>query len=281
MARRPGHRSFYEVLTAAVSDIVDNGFDSMARIQRWVEEIRQAAVRGMVSDRVLQQNLRNTLGTVYHRMVERGGIFQYHLGVPKFTIEKVKPKLRAELDRRIANSAQLIKLNKEQAVDTTIRRFQGWATSIPAGGTDAADKAEVKRDARKPLANLSFEERRVAVDQGHKLISAINDIVATDGGAIAAVWHSNWRQTNYNYRKDHKDRDEKVYLIRDSWAHRKGLVKPGPAGYLDEITQAGEEIFCRCYVVHLYSISKLPDDMVTNKGRAELARVADRLKDVA
>lgn len=281
MARRPGHRTFYEVLTEAVSDIVDNGFDSMARIQRWVEAIRQAAVRGMVSNRVLEQQLRNTLGIVYKRMVDKGGIFQYHVGVPKFTLDKVKPKLRAELDRRIANSTNLIKLNKEQAVDATLRRFQGWATSIPAGGSDAADKAEIKAAARKPLANLSFEERRVAIDQGHKLISAINDIVAQDAGAIAAVWHSNWRQKNYNYRKDHKDRDEKVYLIRDSWAHKKGLVKPGPAGYFDTITKPGEEVFCRCSASFLYAVSRLPDDMITNKGHAEIQRAADKLKDVA
>jgi hypothetical protein len=43
-------------------------------------------------------------------------------------------------------------------------------------------------------------------------------------------------------------------------------VKPGPAGYLDEITQPGEEVFCRCYVTYLYNLRSIPDYMLTQKG---------------
>jgi hypothetical protein len=172
-------------------------------------------------------------------------------------------------------SANLIKLNREKAIQSTLQRFSGWATSIPAGGSNVQDKPEVKSDVSKSLKQLPFEERRVAIDQGHKLISAINDIVAQDGGAIAAVWHSNWRQQNYNYREDHRERDRKVYLIRDSWAHKAGLVKPGKVGYTDEITQPAEEPMCRCFYLFVYSLEDLPADMLTEKGREEIARVRE------
>ena len=47
-------------------------------------------------------------------------------------------------------------------------------------------------------------------------------------------------------------------------------MKPGRAGYTDEITQPAEEPFCRCYYVYLYSLGRVPDDMITKKGRAAL-----------
>ena len=69
-------------------------------------------------------------------------------------------------------------------------------------------------------------------------------MLAKSTSAIAAEWRSNWRQSGYDYRKDHKERDRKVYMLRDNWAQAKGLVKPGAAGYYEDITSAGEEVFC-------------------------------------
>ncbi|ECG8055094.1 hypothetical protein FM848_23300, partial [Salmonella enterica] len=38
-------------------------------------------------------------------------------------------------------------------------------------------------------------------------------------------------------------------------------------GYLDEITQPGEEVFCRCYLTYIYNVRSLPDEMKTEKWR--------------
>lgn len=269
--------TFYETISAAIADIVAHGFDSQKRLDDWLIKIKKAAVRSLVSPKVLEQHLKATLTTIYRRMVEKGGVFQYHPGIPKFTIASIKPKLHAELRRRIMASANLIVLNRDESVNNTLRRFAGWMSSVPAGGSKTQDKAEVKTTIRKALVSLPFEERRVLIDQGHKLIASINDIVAQDGGALAAVWHSNWRQKNYDYREDHKERDEKVYLIRDSWAHKAGFVKPGKVGYLDQITQPAEEPFCRCHASYLYALKRLPPEMLTAKGVAEIARVKELL----
>ena len=262
--------TFAEVLTAAIKDITDHGFDSMERIERWVTELRASAERSLVSEARMEQMLRGALGDIYKRMVDRGGIAKYHHGADRFTIDRVKPKLRAELDRRILASSDLIKLNRQAAIDKTLQRFQGWSTSIPASGTEAVNKRKVRNEARKAMASLPFIERRVLIDQGHKLIAAISEIVATDGGAVAGRWRSHWRQLNYNYREDHKERDDKLYLVRDSWAHNAGLVKKGKNGYTDEITAPGFEINCRCYWIWIYSVRDIDADMVTAKGRAKL-----------
>lgn len=237
-------KTLYEVITEAVADITAHGFDSQRRVDEWMERIEAAAKRTMTSPDRLDQLLRETMKGLYSRLVEGGRVARMHPGVSAFTLREVKPKLRAELERRIMTSADLIKLNREQSIAKTLQRFQGWASSVPAGGSRVTDRRETKYDVGKALKQLPFEERRVIIDQGHKLTASINDVIAKDGGAIAAEWSSLWRETNYNYRKDHKERDGKVYLIRDSWAHKKGFVKPGPAGYADEITQPAEEPFC-------------------------------------
>jgi hypothetical protein len=268
---RSGEDSFYEVLTAAVADIAEHGFDDSSRVAKWQAALRKAAETTLVPVQQLDEMLKGSMRDIYRRMVEKQGVLKHHPGIQRWTIEKLKPRLRLELDKRILASADLIKLNRQQSIAHTLRRFSGWATSIPAGGTDQTDRNKIKAEVRKPLAQMNFEARRVAIDQGHKLIYSINDIVAVDNGAIAARWKSHWRQPGYNYREDHKERDGLIYAIRGSWAFDKGLMNKG-AGYTDEITEPAEEPFCRCLYTYLYALRSLPDDMLTAKGRSELER---------
>jgi hypothetical protein len=262
--------TFYQVLTAAVIDLCERGYDSPERVAYWIEKLRGAAQRSMLSKADLSRHLAATLRALYREKVERGGILRRHAGIERFTLERISPRLRAELDRRILAAASLIRVNREEAVSTTLRRFAGWSTSIPPGGSDAVDRREVKSDIRKPLRSLPFKERRVAIDQGHKLVANISEILATDGGAIAGVWRSNWRQANYDYRPDHRERDGQFYMVRGNWALDRGLVKVGTEGYTDDITKPGEEVFCRCQYQWIHSIGRLPDAMLTERGRAEL-----------
>lgn len=259
--------SFYETITSAINAMTETGYVSAERVAEWVERIRQAALRTLTPPHVLHEQLTRTMRAVYQTFVERGGILKFHPGVPRFTLERIKPRLRAELDRRILAAANLVKLNRERVIEDTLRRFSGWATSIPPGGSNAVDKRAEKAEIRKPLASLPFRERRVAIDQGMKFRANLSNIMAQDTGAVALVWRSHWRQVNYDYREDHKERDGKVYLIRGSWAQEKGLVRVGDAGYYDEITAVGEEVFCRCFATYLYSLNRLPVDLLTQKGR--------------
>jgi len=52
------------------------------------------------------------------------------------------------------------------------------------------------------------------------------------------------------------------------------LMKVGPAGYTDQITQPGEEPFCRCSYVYVYNLASVPDYMLTVLGIKSLERVA-------
>lgn len=266
-------KTFTRTVREAVKFFLRNGYTSRQELEQWQAIIRQAAesetdddYMSMVSDR-----LRKT----YDLQVSKAGALERHKGISRFTLNYMEPKLRSELDRRILASADLIKLNRTAAINKTVQRFSGWATSIPVqdyvgGGLSASSRSGIVANAQhiqKSAEQVDYEARRVMIDQSHKLIANIDNIIATGNNAIAAEWHSHWRQPGYDYREDHKERDKLIYLIRGNWAQKNGYVKAGPAGYLDEITQPGEEVFCRCYVTYLYNLRSIPEDMLTQKGR--------------
>ena len=269
----PPGASYFEVVTAAVGDMVEHGFDTPERLLYWQRRLREAAEASTASDETVLGWLRAGLGAVYRRYVDRGAISRFHFGLDRFTLERIKPHLRSELDRRILAAADLIRLNKAQRVEETLRRFSGWGTSLPRGGAeDTTKKRKQKAEITKPLRQLPYEHRRVLIDQGHKLVSSVNEVVATDGGAIAAEWHSNWREVGYDYRPDHKRRDGVVYLVRGSWAEKQGFVAKAGHLYTDEVTRPAEEPFCRCRYRYIYNLRHLPKECLTKKGAAALER---------
>lgn len=274
--------TFAEILTAAINDMAENGYDSAERVAEWQRRLREAADAMLLSDAEIDRMLRESLRRVYEREVEGARLLRRHPGLSRFTLEQIKPKLRPELDRRIQAGLDLIKLNRKAAVESMQRRFAGWSTSIPKGGSDRVRRREDKIRIKKSLSQLPYEQRRLLTDQGHKLVSAINDIVSADGGAIAGLWHSHWREINYDYRPEHKVRDLKIYAVRGSWAMEKGLMAKGPDGYIDEFDRPAELPYCRCFFQYLYNLAQLPPEMITVKGAAALAEArARRMNNVA
>ena len=263
--------SFFQVVTDAINDVAEFGYESEERLAYWLTEIRQAAERDLISEGGLQAQLDRVLVATYQRLVDRGRVLQRHSGIARYTLEQLRPQLRAELDRRIAASANLIRLNRATAINETLQRFSGWASSVPAGGTDITNRREVKANVRKSLAGLPFETRRVLVDQSHKLSAAISDIVAMDQDAIGAEWHSHWRQQNYQYRPEHKARDGIVYPVKDSWAAQRRFVKADEHGFYEDHERAGEMIFCRCWIRWIYALRDMPKELLTDAGRRALA----------
>jgi len=268
-----GQPTFFEVLTAAVADFAEHGYASERQLAEWMEQIRLAAERDLVPPHVMEEELRSHLGAIYKRLVDSDGLLKT-IPMDRFTWSRLKPSLRDELSKRITASAALIKLNREEAISNTLRRFAGWATSIPEGGSPAVAKNPAKSDIRKALARTPFEVRRCQTDQGHKLVASLHEVTAVGAGAIAAKWHHHY--VRYP-RRDHVAREGKIYLVRGSWAHEKGFVKPSAAGFYDQITKPGEEISCRCSATYLMNLRQLPPEMLTDAGRAALAEARSRI----
>jgi len=270
-----GKQAFNATLSLAIDDLLEHGFDSEERVREWQRKLRAAAAESLVPEYVIKRQVDDALVRVYKRWVENPTTLRRrHHGVSMFTLQNVKPKLRAELDRRILASANLIKLNREASIERTLQRFAGWSTSIPIGGTDLQKRKAVKDEVRRGISGLPFEERRVVIDQGHKLVSAVNHIVAKDGGAIAGIWrHVHMGPPAYQSRPAHVARDGEYFLIRDSWAAEQGLVKTRGVTFTVDIEQPGELIFCGCHYEYVYAIGDLPRELLTAKGVEELDRV--------
>ena len=261
---------FKEVLAAAMKELAATGFVSEERLLDWVVLLRNAAEREVGPDYAVDEDIRQGFTRLYERFVEGTGL-EKRIDIPRYTKEMVKPRLRPELDRRIVAAADLIKLNKKEAVDRTLKRFSGWATSIPPGGYDDFDIRETSTAIAKDLKDYRYHKRLVDNDQGHKLIANVAAITAEAAGAIAGEWHSHGAtDRSYNARKDHLSRDGKIYLVRDSWAHKQGLIKP-VHGYLDEVTAPGMEVNCRCWLTYIVTPRKLPDVFLTRKGQDWIA----------
>lgn len=266
--------TFHQTLSEAIRDLSETGYDSADRIDAWVNRLRNAAERAMGVEYTIDQETARRLGAIYDRMVDGGKILERVPDVSRYTLAMVRPALRAELDRRIIASVNLIRLDRKRAVEATLDRFRGWSTSIPQGGDETINKTQARVSIGKSIARVKYEQRRVLVDQSHKLIANVAELVATDNGAIAGIWHDHGEHdVSYNARKEHMARAGKIYLVRDSWAHRQGLVKP-VNGYMDEITRPGQEVMCRCFYQWLTSPRRLPDEFLTAKGQEFVARKA-------
>lgn len=270
---------FSEVLRAAVADLAATGYVSQERLDEWVARLRNAAERHVGPEWRVDEEVRRGFGELFERFVDGVRLPEFVPGVGRFTKEMVKPRLYAELDRRIAAAADLIKVNRAEAVDRTMKRFRGWATSLPPGGDETVKKADVRNLVGKELREYRYHKRLVDNDQGHKLVANVAALVAQEAGAIAATWHSHGASDrSYDARREHLARDGKTYLIRGSWADKEGLLRP-VNGYTDEITAVGQEVNCRCWYQYALSPRRLPDEFLTRRGqewvergRIELAR---------
>ncbi len=263
-------KNFADILAQAVKHFSEQGFTSKDDLELWIKRIKAAAIASLVPEHILQERLKASFQAIFKRLVDRGAITRWHKGIERYTIEKLKPELRDELSRQIFAAADLIKLNRETAVAKTLVRFSGWATSVPAGGSQVVQKVDTKEQIKKALASLPFEERRVLVDQGQKFVSNLSSIIATNNGAIAAEWEHHY---SLHPREAHIERDGDIFLIRGSWAHSAGFVKPRECGYTDDVEKPGEWIYCRCSYRYIYGLSDLPEDMLTKRGKEELERI--------
>lgn len=258
-------RYFRDTLNEALDAFAKRGYVDPGELDYWMASLREAAEQSLTSTNVLQEKLRRSLRSRYRRAL-RSGFSRSHPRLKRGTIKQIEPELRQQLEKRILASANLIRLHREENINKILQRFSGWATSVPEMPGKQARKSEVRESIRKSFRQMSFEERRLSIDQGHKLVSSINRTIADQYGAVAAKWR-HVHEANYDARPEHEARDGVVYLLRDTWATQKGLVKPGGKPYLDDIDQPAEKPYCRCWAEYIYDLGELPDDMLTRKGK--------------
>jgi len=153
--------------------------------------------------------------------------------------------------------------------------LRDFLEQVPIGGTkDKAIKSRIV-EIKKELRPLAKWDRLFYTYKARSLSAEIEHIFVLAGNPLAAIWHYSDLDAQGEYQKtyNHQQRDGQVYAIRGSWAIEKGLMKVGPAGYLDEISRPGQELGCMCSLQWVTGVRSLPDSMITDKGRSELDSV--------
>ncbi|AOW48006.1 hypothetical protein A4S02_14340 (plasmid) [Acetobacter ascendens] len=142
--------------------------------------------------------------------------------------------------------------------------------------------AKVPVTAKERTSNISKIKREIGyfarwqqLFYTHKAMSFASEveyIFILSGEPIAAVWKYNPldEQCEFPPTVDHRPRDGRVYAVRGNWAEAKGFMIAGPDGYIDDIDRPHQETGCMCHLHWLHGIRRLPEDMLTSKGRAAL-----------
>ena len=260
---------FYRVLAQALAEFRERGYDSRERLNYWLGMLRIAANRALPSMDQAQRNIRARLGKMFKDATSQSAFKRQHPALSQYALQRVGPKLAPILERRIMASADLIRLHREQSIEKVLQRFSGLVTSIPQGGSRNAGTGDEKKAIGKSLRQMNFEERRVVIDQGHKLIANVQQTIAEDNNALGFVWR-HVHQAGYDARPEHEARDGKFFALRGNWAIEAGLMKRGPNPYSDEIDMVGVAPFCRCWATYLYNIRDLPPEFLTQKGREHI-----------
>lgn len=245
---------------------------------RQIDDLVSRALRGediemllgqmdIILDRIPQKNNPETLvQNTFKSQVDRKNINKRHR-IELYVIAALYYLLRDERDNRLQSTRLLSNMRREEAYETTKRRFAGWASSIPESRT-ITNKQEIVNFIVKPIKELPKHQKTIAEDQSRKMVANMDAIIAHEAGAIGYYWHSNFRTPGYNYREEHKhlDMDGKFIILKSSWAYKAGYIKRGNEIFQDDIEQPGELPNCKCSSKYVYSISDVPISCLTIKG---------------
>jgi len=242
------------IIKQAIDDIAKNGMTDTA-IQYWVSLFKKTALRTAFKHTpasVIEPHLRK----LFNKEVTSGKLLKRHGGIAPLKLKSIEPQFRNMLTNRIKANINLIVLERPNSIDVSTARLSGWLMN---GVQQDVPLPDVYKNITKPISKqLNYEHRRRAIDQGHKMLAAIDETLAVQGGAIVAVWHAHPPTSYYQSRPDHWKRNKEPFVIRDSWAYKDGLLKKGENGFMEDIPeQPAQAINCTCYYEYLYTIAEV------------------------
>ncbi|CAB4132067.1 hypothetical protein UFOVP136_28 [uncultured Caudovirales phage] len=220
-----------------------------------------------------QQSIEPYLNNIFKREIDSGNLLKRNPDIDRFTLERIKPQFRSMLEDRIKANIQLIKLERANSIDVSTARLSGWLMSFNGVQEKLPPAKELPafQSITRPMREQkSYEHSRRAIDQGHKLIRAIDATIAEQGGAIAAVWHSHKKTAYYDARPEHTAREGEIYIYKNSPAIKNGLVKKGDNPYFEDLPDPPALLInCTCWAKSVYSLNglyRIAPDRLTKKG---------------
>lgn len=264
-----------QFIRQAFDDVINKGW-TPEKIAILANDFHNLAFR-IAFSKTPEQIIAPYLRHLYRREIESGKVLQRNKGLGHFTYERIKPEFRRLLEDRIKANIDLITMERPNAVDVATTRFSGWLMSFDGTQEKLPPAKELPafKNILKPITEQkNYEHSRRAIDQGHKMLRAIDSVIAEQGGAVAGVWHAHPKTSIYDARKEHWARDGKVYIYKNSDLVKQGLVKKGNEPWVEDITDPPAFLInCTCYFSNIYSLSqlaKIAPDRITQKGKDKL-----------
>jgi hypothetical protein len=260
-----------QIINNAFQDVSESGWTPES-IARWASVFRDGA--GGYFKTSPDHAVRPAIERFYKKQMAKGAFYERHEGISKLTVEQIEPEFRQLLDNAIRNSINLIKLERDNgSIEVSTRRFSAWLSGVKQGQEAMPDKTLILA----PLSKqLKYEISRRGIDQGMKVMANIDSVIAQQGGAIACIWHSHAKTPAYQARPEHWARNNKLYIIRDSWAVEQGLLKKQNDFWVEEIPDPPSvPVFCSCFFEYVYSLERLYQlhpESFTKKGIEEIKR---------
>ena len=266
------------LLKQAVTDIFRHG---TGNLKTWQSRIVSFMSSIELTPTQAREHAEKVLFSEFEQRFKEKSVIRRQKGIELYTFEQLKPKLQNQLSDRVRGFTELIVVGGETNIQRQKQRLSGWGVNlIQPNGAVLKKDVEAVVDAIQPTERERYHIRFQDNDQTHKLIAALDKLIADDGGALAVTWNQHWtlnpRNKGTSPKTNHKQFDGKTFILKDCWAVKDELIKAGELKYYENLGDViGENYNCTCSGTYLYSINELYQirpDCFTEKGLRFIGR---------
>lgn len=281
--------NIFETTKNILRDIFENEIDidkpnlSNSAIDFIIKYYNQAVRKELKKDFFYKNRLiKRSFKKEYNSFLKKGA-YNISPAIFKYKIKDLKPAFRKELEKSINNSLNLINTQDITFINKIRNNLLNYCSNTQLKRT----QSQFWEDVLPKNYNSRSWQNMVIRDQQKKMIGNMAYITATRNNALGFIWKnrkdirvvgnpSGLYPKGNEKHNNHWNRENKLYLFKDSDFIRKGLIKKsGDVEYAEDIKDGlpSQAINCRCTMRILYRLYEIPENyryIITEKGLKEI-----------
>lgn len=259
------------VVNSAIDDIIKFGPNG-SNVSSWCREIQgvlnkvsmsSSDAASLVEDyhRAYFKKVDSAHGIPLHSVHSDNPYGEVDTVVGSETYGEIRARATSALERVVSAARADSDVFRSREIREALDVFENWANSVPSGGSKEKVYRLNAADVRGAIKSVASWDKRFFISHRRDFTSELDYLFKAQRGAIAARWE--W----YRYPEDdpHEDLNGKIFLVRGSWAHERGLIKTEGMEFLDERALPGVAN-CTCSCCYLNALRALPLAMLTEEG---------------
>lgn len=281
--------SIFETTKNILRDIFENEIDidnpnlSNSAIDFIIKYYNQAVRKELKKNYFYKNRLiKRSFKKKYNSFLKKGA-YNISPAIFKYKIKDLKPAFRKELEKSINNSLNLITTQDITFINKIRNNLLNYCSNTQLKRT----QSQFWEDVLPKNYNSRSWQNMVIRDQQKKMVGNMAYITATRNNAIGFIWKnrkdirvvgnpSGLYPKGNEKHNNHWNRENKLYLFKDSDFIRRGLIKKsGDVEYAEDIKDGlpSQAINCRCTMRILYRLYEIPENyryIITEKGLKEI-----------